>query len=153
MLENIGGIPAHPLFVHLAVVAIPVAAIVFIVSIFRPATMTWWWTNVSLAVVSFFALILARSTGEGLLSAQGFSEEDPGPIADHAMYANYMTGAVIVLVACVLVAAFLPRFWKNESGAATVVRVLHVVGAIAAVAVVITAVMTGHEGAVQVWSN
>ncbi|AHI22187.1 DUF2231 domain-containing protein [Corynebacterium vitaeruminis] len=149
MLENIGGIPAHPLFVHLAVVAVPVAALVFLVSLVRPDTKAWRVTNGCFAVLAVASTILARSTGEGLLKAMGFSEEDPGKLADHAQFANYMTASVFAFAALVVVLVVLLWLGKSKT-AATILKVL---AAIAAIAVIVTTVMTGHEGAVQTWTH
>lgn len=76
---------------------------------------------------------------------QGLSEADPGRLAKHAEYANYLTASVVGLfVAVVDRFASLPTWLAN---------VLRVVAVIAAIAVIVTVGMTGHEGAGQVWKD
>lgn len=91
-----------------------------------------------------------RSSGEALLKMQGLSEEDPGALAKHAEYANYLTASVIVLFAVVVGYFLLGRFVELPHWLVNVLRVLAV---IAAIAVIVTVVLTGHEGAMQVWND
>lgn len=104
-------------------------------------------------VINFLSAVfiwLARSSGEALLKMQGLSEEDPGALAKHTEYANYLTASVIVLFGAVVGFFLVDRFASLPTWLANVLRVIAV---LAAVAVVVAVVMTGHEGAVQVWND
>lgn len=137
-------------FIHAAVVFAPVAAL----------TSTWWAVRPgrqkllqAAVVINFLSAVftwLARSSGEALLKMQGLSEENPGRLAKHAEYANYRTASVIVLFVAVVGFFLVDRFVSLPTWLANVLRVIAV---LAAIAVVATVVMTGHEGAVQVWND
>lgn len=150
MLSTIAGVPAHPLFVHAAVVFAPLAALISIAWAIRPQAKTLGYAAAAVNLLSLGFTWLARSSGETLLKMQGFTEEDPGPLAKHAEYANYLTGSVIALGAVVLGFFVISRFVAMPGWLLTLVRVLTIV---AAIAVIVTVIMTGHEGAMQVWNN
>lgn len=151
MNMSVAGIPAHPLIVHLTVVAVPVAALLLLVWAIAPrlrgrlATLT-----VIVAAVGAAATFAAKFTGEALLMAQGYSENNPGPVADHAGWADYLTVAVIAML--VIAAAF----WvvsRRPHTSGVVVAIIRVLAVAAAIAALITAIGTGHEGAALVWAN
>lgn len=104
-------------------------------------------------VINFLSAVftwLARSSGEALLKMQGLSEEHPGQLAKHAEYANYPTASVIVLFVAVVGFFLVDRVASLHTWLANVLRVIAV---LAAIAVIVTVVMTGHEGAVQIWKD
>lgn len=152
MFDTIAGIPAHPLFVHLSVVAIPVAAICFIIWVARPAWRTLGTTTTALSIVSVGSAFLSRMSGDALLAAQGISEENPGELGPHLFYANLLTGSVIVMAVLAVGLWFFSRRATDgqKSGLLTALRVL---GVIAAIAVIVTCVLTGHAGAAAVWAD
>ncbi|WP_286954174.1 MULTISPECIES: DUF2231 domain-containing protein [Corynebacterium] len=137
---NIGGIPAHPLFVHGAVVLIPLTALVLIAWVFVPR----WKQSFAIptllgGIVSFVVLILTRQTGEAL-------PKDPGI---HETYAGAFTIAVFLMVV-----AIIALFWayKKEKWTTGLGWTLRIVAAVLAVAVLVTSVLTGHSGAALVWN-
>jgi uncharacterized membrane protein len=66
-LEELFGLPAHPLLVHMPVVIIPLAGIIAMVFAFRPAWLDrFGWGLVALAGMGAFGGILAAGSGEGL---------------------------------------------------------------------------------------
>lgn len=150
MFESIAGIPAHPLFVHAAVVAVPVAAIVAIVAALRmrgdhPLLRLW---AMLLSAGALVSVIIAKSSGEAMLPGMGLSEDNPGKVGEHAMWATYsvlITGVLFVVTA-LLWFLFRSRAKKNALG--LIVRILVVIVAVAALFLVI---QTGHEGAMLVW--
>lgn len=83
------------------------------------------------------------------MEPEGFSEENPGPYADHMLYANVMTGSVIIAAAVAVGLAVL--IIKNvPCSAQWASRALAVV---VALAVLVSSVMTGHEGARLAWGE
>lgn len=117
---------------------------------FRPQSKTIVRGAVATNLLALPFTWLARVSGEALLEMQGLSEGDPGPLAKHAEYANYLTASVIVLFVAVVGFFLVDRFASLPTWLANVLRVVAV---IAAIAVIVTVVMTGHEGAVQVWND
>ncbi|WJY63874.1 hypothetical protein CATRI_09010 [Corynebacterium atrinae] len=148
---SVAGIPAHPLIVHLTVVAVPVAALLLLVWAVAPrlrgrlATLT-----VVVAAVGAAATLGAKFTGEALLEAQGFSEHNPGPVADHAGWADFLTVAVFVMLA---VAAGYWFFSRRPATGSVIMVAIRVLAAAVAVAALVTVIGTGHEGAALVWAN
>lgn len=103
------GLPAHPLVVHLASTAVPVAALVSIVWAIRPLLLTRSWRITALATAALAAISMAvtKSTGESMLPAMGLSEANPGIVARHAELADVATVASFVLL--LVTAAFFRR--------------------------------------------
>lgn len=97
----IAGVPGHPLFIHAAVVFAPVAAFATIWWAVRPERKKLRKKLLqAAAVINFLSAVfswLARSSGEALLKMQGLSEADPGALAKHAEYANYLTARPVVM--------------------------------------------------------
>ena len=150
MFSMIAGVPGHPLFIRAAVVFAPLAAFATIWWAVRPQRRVLARAAVIVNLLSLVFTWLVRSSGEALLKMQGLSEEDPGALAKHAEYANYLTASVIVLFVAVVGFFLVDRFASLPTWLANVLRVVAV---IAAIAVIVTVVMTGHEGAVQVWND
>ncbi|WP_115685973.1 hypothetical protein [Corynebacterium senegalense] len=155
MTMYIGGVPAHPLVVHLAAVAIPLAAVMCLVWALRPGRFSpsWRLATVATTTVAAVSLLLARWTGEGLLAPMGLSEENLGDVAQHAQYANASTVATLALfvVAVLLYAVGLPRF--SAKAPAWAPAALRALVAVAAVAAIVAAVLVGHAGAQLAWAD
>jgi hypothetical protein len=67
VFNTIGGIPAHPLLIHAAVIFIPlliVAAIVY--AIWPRVRGKIWWAVVALAIIGPFCALFARLSGQNL---------------------------------------------------------------------------------------
>lgn len=148
MFENFMGIPAHPLFVHGAAVFAPVAALLVLVWMFVRTPRGFHILSGAATALSLFFVFLARSSGEALLVMQGHSEDNPGPLADHVLWANVMTAAVIVMAAGLIAFVFVQVNMNNKA----VVVLCRVVVIIAAVALLVSAALAGHAGATQVWN-
>lgn len=66
-LESLFGLPAHPLFVHAAVVLVPLAAIGTVaIAVWSAARRRIGWIVVALGFVAFGSALLAQSSGESL---------------------------------------------------------------------------------------
>ncbi len=149
MLSTIAGLPAHPMFVHGAVVLAPLAAILLIIWALVPrANRHLFWPSLVSAVLAVPAAIFAKSSGEALLIARGFSEDNPGRFAEHVRYADLFTIAVLGSgVLAVLYALLVSRGYSNP----TVLWTVRILLVMVAVGVLVTAILTGHEGARLVW--
>lgn len=152
-------LPLHPLFVHAAVVFIPLAAISAALFVVRPA---WRWVlrtpTVALGVLSPLTLLITRETGEQLKDAQ--SPASPLVVV-HENFALWLTAASLTLAAVTLyvtwaheVTSPLPdgrgarpaRLPKYAFAANLAVLLL-------ALFTVAFTVVTGHSGAVAVWGG
>lgn len=144
MIQQIAGLPAHPLFVHGAVVLIPLTALLLILWALVPRwRLTLRWPIAIGALVSAGVLVLTRSSGEALAVGKD--------LGMHETYANAFTAATGLMIGAVVVMAWLasrPARWSGGLGWA--VRIAAVV---VAVAVLVTSALTGHSGASLVWQG
>ena len=148
MFTTVAGLPVHPLIVHLAVVSAPLAAVLLIIWALRPSLRgRIGLVATGTAIIAAGSVVIAKSSGESLLKAQGLSESAPGPAADHVLWADLMTLSVLALMVLAALLYVSPRFpgWLSALTRAGAV--------IAAVAVLGTAVLTGHAGAQLVWAD
>ncbi|AKK02131.1 DUF2231 domain-containing protein [Corynebacterium epidermidicanis] len=147
----IGGIPAHPLIVHAAVILVPIAALVAAWAATKPS---WhrnhaWLTSI-LGVGTAAIVVISNNTGEGLMVAKGATEANPGIYGDHAMKAKFVLIAATVVAISVVVKHLALKFPQVPVIAVTAARVLAIVAAVVAV---ISVILTGHAGAALVWDN
>jgi hypothetical protein len=149
-----GGIPLHPLFVHLTSVAVPVAALTAIVVAVWPAARRW--LAVGAPIIGLVALVsvpFTTSSGEWL----EHREKETALLERHTQLADGM------LPWSVAVFALLTLWWGwHRFGVARVpnsraVRAVEVIGPVLLVAVAIVSiveiVIIGHAGAESVWKG
>lgn len=108
-VDTIGGIPAHPLFVHLTVVAIPLAALLGIVAVVWPAARRR--IGIIAPIVGLVAVVmtpLTTSAGEALEKSRMPLNPD---LADHVELGDQM----IIWVAPLFV--FIVLFWALQTPA------------------------------------
>jgi len=100
-----GGLPAHPLFVHVPVVLIPVTILAAIVCMVK----TEWFARyaVALAVVSIAAMssiFVAMQAGGALQSALHLRGRAARLISEHSQAAHYLAFIYIAFTAIVIIA-------------------------------------------------
>jgi hypothetical protein len=160
------GLPAHPLFLHVPVILIPVAAIGAIVLVIWPRLFARHGLWIGLvAIVALGATNLTIGAGHALrndLNLQG-----PGIIAQHASAADTLRLVLIVFTALLLVAVAVFRTAGPRvtgvgpvDGALTAIRssaalgaALRVIVAVFAVASLYYVFHTGDLGAKAVWQH
>jgi hypothetical protein len=163
-MDSIFGIPAHPLFVHIPVVLIPLATIGVVLMAIRP---TWWdrykWPTVAIAGVGMVGAIIAAGSGEELEEA--VEETAPRQLLRAHVEAgeNSRTVSIIFFVVLVVAVVVLPWWMKRRStGAGTVAGaespkwlrvVTSVVMVVSALGASWTVYDAGHTGAKSVWSD
>ena len=103
-----GGLPAHPLFLHVPVVFIPLAAIGALVLVARPrwlAGNAGLWVGLA-AVVALGSLNLTMSAGDKLRSALGLDGSTGAAhlVSEHAAAAGVLRILTIAFVAVYLIA-------------------------------------------------
>lgn len=136
-------LPLHPLIVHGVIVALPVAAIWLLVSVWRPRILTRTFSVLwALSVLGALGVIAAKSSGDSLAAAVGL------PSA-HADAGNRLIPVTIALAAVVLVLGYLTRVRPSPRLA----RGARGLGAVAAVAVLPLTYAAGHSGAESVWEE
>jgi uncharacterized membrane protein len=146
------GVPAHPLFVHVPIAFIPLAALGAIALALQPR----WRPSYGWLVVLFTALGAAGAqlaTGSGESLEEGRQIRD---IGDHPELGELARTLGVILLALVVTLYLLER-WRDHSRlrrvpawVTPVVAALTVVGAIGATAAVVAA---GHTGAKSVWEE
>ena len=156
-MKTIFDLPAHPLFVHVPVVLLPLLAIVTILAAARPgiARRLGIWLPVASLFV-FVSILLAMNTGEALDKAQNL-----GNVKKHESLAETTR-----LLAFVLLIATAATWWVNRRRVAAGAKAESLadrqrpiaigVAAVTVVFAVLSAVWvirTGHEGARVHWSG
>lgn len=153
-LDNLFGLPAHPLIVHLPVFLVPITAAGAVWCAVSP---TWrakiGWVVVGLAFVSLLGVQLALSSGESLQE-----RVKEGPLVEqHAELADAMRpleAGVLVFLGGMMVLDHRRRR-QGETATASWVRPtivgLAALSAVTGAASAVQVVRVGHSGAKSVW--
>lgn len=161
-MDAILGIPAHPLFVHVPVVLIPLATVGVVIMAIRPG---WWerykWATLAVAGAGMVGAIIAAGSGEELEEA--VEDTSSRTLLRAHEEAGETARAVSVVFFLVLVVGIVVLPWwlrrRSASAAApaanprwlrTAVSVVLVITALGASWTVYDA---GHTGAKSVWSD
>ena len=151
-IEELFGLPAHPLVVHAAVVLLPLAAITTIVCAAVPrARRHYALVALGLAVVATVAVGLAQGSGEALEEQVDETEL----VEEHTEQGEQvLPWAIAVTVAAGAVAAIplLMRRRPNLSGR-TVTAVVVAVSLVAGAGAMWTVIEVGHSGAKATWND
>lgn len=142
-LTFFGDLPVHPLVVHFAIVLVPLAAILFIVSALLPKGGSRMLGLSSIAyVVALPFVFLAEQSGEALTEVYTNPTDH---IANSELVLPITAGATAAsIVAWVAVKYSLPSI---------VTALLKLVGIAAAVAAIWITVLAGHSGAEATWGG
>ena len=157
-------LPAHPLFVHVPVVLIPVTVITAIIFMAKPD----WFSRyaIALAVVSIVAMssiFLTMQAGAALRAALNLQGEAANLISQHAQAAHYLSYLYVVFTATLIVTFAARRISGGmPTGLAIVDRPLaptavfnslRVLLAVLAIAAGYMTFRTGDLGAKAVWQG
>ncbi|PZF00271.1 hypothetical protein DEJ01_13075 [Curtobacterium sp. MCLR17_040] len=149
-----GGIPLHPLFVHLTSVAVPVAALTAIVVAVWPAARRW--LAVGAPIIGLIALVsvpLATSSGEWL----EHRERESALLERHTELADGLLPWSIAVFALLLLWWAWHRFASDRVTSGGALRAVAVVGPVlllaAGVVSMIEVIVIGHAGAASVWKG
>jgi len=150
-METIFDLPAHPLFVHLPIVLLPIAAIAMFVLLVRPQ-----WRRpampslVAVTAVTAISAVLAARSGDKLNDA--LRDRIGDLAADHKELGEttvWLTIAFLAGTIGVLAVQRLARFSDDARLHHIVVATTSVLGLLATVWMI----RTGHEGASIVWDG
>ena len=148
-MSKIFGLPAHPFMVHLPVVLLPIAAILAVIAIIRPAFRAKYGAAIAaVTLVAFFATFFARQSGE-----QMYQLMNRGPNVDkHKSLANTTTILTFLFSGFFIVLVFGKRVSVLKNWQSWLVPALRVLVGVTAVLAAIWMARTGHEGARLNWN-
>ena len=151
-MDTIFDLPAHPLLVHIPVMAIPLAAIGALLVALRPG-----WRRaygpivVALAGLGALGAVLTASSGESLQEAKRITD-----LGDHGELGETARNVALVFFVIVTALVVLDR-WRNHERLRRVPAwapvALAVLTVLSAAGAVLTVVAAGHSGAERVWEN
>ncbi len=151
-LNEIFGLPAHPLLVHAAVVLMPIAAVGLIALALRPGwRRTYGPIVVVFALASLVSIGLAQGSGEQL----EHRVEETKLVEAHTDEGERVMPwaiAVFLLSAATVGAAPLAKKYPGL-GSKAVGTGLAVLGVVAAAGAIFTVVEVGHSGAKAAWDD
>ncbi len=153
-LDNIGGVPAHPLLVHIPVVLIPVALILGIAACWSRIRKPMIVAAACAAAIGGIGVLLAAGSGESLESGVR-SQVDKALLRDHTEKGD-AAQAPAVIFGVIAVGAAAEELWRRRRNGESkfpkwVPAVL--LGATVVSGVVATTFVyeAGHTGAKSVW--
>lgn len=158
VMDEISGIPAHPLFVHIPVVLLPLATLLALVMLVKQSWFERYkWALLGVVGAGTLGAILAAGSGEELEEAG----ERGRDIHDHAEAGEMARNISFLFFLVVLAWIFVPTLLKRRaasSGGQGATPGWFRIAVAAAVAVVgigtsVAVVDAGHSGAKQVWNE
>lgn len=167
-MDQISGLPAHPLLVHIPVALLPLAAAGVVVLLVRRA---WYeryrWAVLAIGAIGTLGAILAASSGESLESQMRAKEgaEAVREIHDHAEAGDLARTLAIVFFVALAAYVVLPWFLERRHAATpeaeraerampTWLRpTLMVAVALTAVGSMVSVINAGHSGASRAWEE
>ncbi len=143
VFDTIGGLPVHPLAVHLAVVLVPLGALALIALIFLPKhRKTYLPITVGTLAVGAFATYIAKESGEELADRVGLPQQ-------HAALGDILFPASIGLFLLALTFWLVTRAdrpkWQIQAAMS--------LAAVGAIAVSTLTFFVGHSGAEATWAS
>ncbi|MCB1000001.1 MAG: DUF2231 domain-containing protein [Ilumatobacteraceae bacterium] len=151
-MDTISGIPAHPLFVHVPVVLLPLGALLAIALLVKQAWFErYQWVLLGIVGAGAIGAVLAAASGEELEEA---GERSAG-IHDHAEAGEMARNLGLVFLLVVIAWIVVPKLLRRRAAASPrwfrpVIAALVVLAGVGSFA---TVVQAGHSGAEQVWDE
>lgn len=151
-LDQLFGLPAHPLVVHAAVVLLPLAAIATVVLAFLPRfRRTYGPIVIGLAALATLAVGLAQGSGEELQHKVDRTQL----VEEHTEQGEVVLPWAIVLTVASVVVVGVPELLERKpdlpgralTGAALVLALVAGIGA------TYTVIDVGHSGAKATWND
>ncbi len=159
-----GGLPAHPLFVHVPVILVPTTIVAALFLMARPEWLSRYGIALSIvSVIAMSSLFLTAESGAALRGRLNLHGEAANLISQHSQAAHILTVVYVLFTAAVIVAFAARRISAGRpTGLAIVDRLLTPPAMFTAlrVAVVVLALAagfmtfrTGDLGAKAVWAG
>lgn len=149
-MNNISGLPAHPLLVHIPIVLIPVLALVAIAMVARPT----WRAKLALpaavgGVITLLFTLLAASAGENLEGRVG-----PDKLVKAHAELGDQTKVVMIVFALLLIGLAITEIRRRTAGSlARFALPLSLLAAAGGIVSTVWVIRTGHAGAKSVWHD
>src|SRR6478735_5314357 len=119
-ISTISGLPAHPLFIHLPVIGIPVTALALLAYVLLPARRpTLFWVVGALTIGITGATIIAANTGEKLEAMMSPEDRNSALVHKHTQLGDQTQTIMIIFAGVTL--AYLALDWcrRNQQSDAT----------------------------------
>ena len=146
MLDQLLGLPAHPLLVHLPVVLLPLVALGVVALAVRPA-----WRPRYAGLVLVFAIVGALGAVGAMVTGNDLATRVGTPSSHQALGTALAVGSVVFVA---VVGPWLWRVRKVPADQATAGQAtMGWISAALAVVLVGLTVLTGHSGATAVWGG
>jgi hypothetical protein len=158
VFDRVLGIPAHPLYIHAAVVLVPLLALTAVLYAVWPGSRRHIrWPLVALALAAPGAVFFAKESGETFSTNRAFqSPQVKALVAQHENYANSLFWWILGLAVVALVLAFLVPVSGGAAPIQTPVAVHWAASGLAVVLAVVSAYYvykTGDSGAHMAWEG
>jgi hypothetical protein len=158
VFDRVLGIPAHPLYIHAAVVLVPLLALTAVLYAVWPRSRRHVrWPLVAFALATPGAVFFAKESGEQFSANRAFqSPQIRTLVAQHESYANALFWWILALAAVAVVIAFL---LPVDGGAARITAPVSAHWAASGLAVVLSVISayyvykTGDSGAHMAWEG
>ena len=148
-MEELFGLPAHPLLIHFPIVAIPTFAVLALVMLLRPRFRdTYGKVIIGFGFITAVATVLAAQSGQALLDTYG--EVD---FVDKHKELGETLRLFVVGLSVAIVGLYVAIKRSSSSGRDALSLVASVVVASLAILSLVWTVRTGHEGASSVWGG
>lgn len=143
-IDEVGGLPLHPLVIHAVVVLVPLAAIGFVVMATSQARSTRYSPAVMIvAGLGAAAAFLAMISGQAFQKSLGMNGQQ------HFEYGEYLPWVALALFVVTVVLAILDRRGGSKRTGLGITVV--VIGVAISIGAIVLTVLTGHSGAALVW--
>ncbi|MFN8015025.1 MAG: DUF2231 domain-containing protein [Acidimicrobiia bacterium] len=154
-LNNFGGIPAHPLLVHIPVVLVPLVLITVLIASLKPSWhKTFAIPTAALSVVVFIGSYFAKESGEHL---EELLDEKESLLEKHINYGDKFMLIALVLLLVVVIWSLYGKYFKSSAQKIFNSNVIRIIVCVVAVLYLAFAsyfvYLTGHSGAKSVWNE
>lgn len=153
MIDNLFGIPAHPLLVHLPVILVPIAALTALVAVgWVRHRRRLAWVAAGLTFVALVTLQFAMASGSALEDRV----ENTDLVRRHVGMGGTARLYAVVLLIALIVLAMLPHSSYTAAQAKrrrASVAVAALVIVLTGIGSVVTVLQTAHSGAKSVWND
>jgi len=154
-MREIGGLPLHPLVVHLPVVLIPLAAVAVVMMALRPSLLSRF--GVPTLVLSGLGVVgafIASSSGEELEdSFRAAGETISGALHDHSEMGESVPWFALLFFVLLLAWVLFVRRGAGAARGRVVRAVLAVLVVVSGLGASASVYLTGHSGATSVWEQ
>ncbi len=114
-ISTISGLPAHPLFVHLPVIGIPVTALALLAYVLLPAKRpTLFWVVGGLTILITGATIITANTGEKLEAMMSPEDRNTALVHKHTELGD-QTQTIMIVFAGITLAYLALDWWRRRS--------------------------------------